>query len=422
MMERPDVIVVGAGLAGLASALRLEEAGLRTLVLEASDGVGGRVRTDRIQGFQLDRGFQVLLTAYREASHVLDFAALNLRAFEPGALVRHGGRFHRVSDPRRRPTELVATLRAEVGSLSDKLRVNRLRSRVQKGSEEDLFARPERSTLEALRDEGFSPAMVERFMRPFLGGILLEPELETSSRMFEFVFRMFSAGDATLPAEGMGAIPGQLADRLPADRISLNVKVDHLTSGGVVLVDGERLEGRAVVVATDGLSAARLIPGMPAPRSCSVLCLYYAAESPPDCGRFLALDGEAEGPVNNLCVPSEVAPSYAPPGNALVSATVLGMSKTSDAELDKAVKVQLERWFGNGVRDWQLLRIYHIYHALPAQPVGWLRPRPARLAQGLYVCGDHRENASIEGALVSGRKAAEAVIEDLAGASRGASL
>jgi phytoene dehydrogenase-like protein len=201
------VLVVGAGLAGLCCAERLADHGLAPLVLEAAEDVGGRVRTDEVEGCLLDRGFQVLLTAYPTAREVLDYQALHLQPFEPGALVRCGGRFHRVADPWRRPFAALQGVFGPIGSLSDKLRVAALRRRVLQGAVRDLFERPERTTMAALREAGFSTAMIDRFFRPFLGGVFLDTKLETSSRMFEFVFRMFASGDVAIPARGMQAIP-----------------------------------------------------------------------------------------------------------------------------------------------------------------------------------------------------------------------
>jgi phytoene dehydrogenase-like protein len=415
--EDGGVYVVGAGLAGLRCARRLHERGVPATVLEAGDGVGGRVRTDRVDDFLLDRGFQVLLTAYPEAADALDYEALELRPFYPGAVVRTGGRFVTVADPSRRPWGGVRTAFAPVGGLGDKLKAASLRRRVTSGSLEELFARPETTTREALAAGGFSNAIVDRFFRPLFGGVLLDRELGTSSRMFEFVYRMFALGDVALPARGMGAIPEQLAGGLPRDQVRLGRRATALGDGGVTMADGERLPARVVVVATDGPTASALLGGEPAaPGSVAATCLYFAADRAPVDEPVIVLDGDGEGPVNHLCVPSSVAPAYAPPGAALVSATVLdrpGLPKGPD--LEAAVLGQLADWFGSGVVAWRHLKTYHIPHAQPAQPPGTLDPpeRPVRLGSGRYLCGDHRDNASINGALASGRRTADAVLEDL---------
>ena len=410
-----DAVIVGGGLAGLCCARHLHRAGLRPLILEAADAVGGRVRTDVVDGFRIDRGFQVFLTSYPEARRELDYAALRLRPFRPGALVRFAGAFHRLTDPWRRPLAALGSLFAPVGTLADKLRVGRLRSRVLAGAVEDRFRDPETTTLQALRDAGFSDAMIERFFRPFLGGVFLERELQTSSRMFGFVFRMFAAGDACLPEEGMEAIPRQLAAGLPPGTVRLGARVAELRPDSVRLESGEEVRGRAVVVAADGPSAARLLGDTAPAAGNGVTCVSFAAPRAPVAEPILVLDGEGRGPVNNLCVPTAVAPSYGPAGRHLVSATVLGVP-ADEPRLLADVRGQLADWFGPEVADWRHLRTDRIAYALPRQaPPALAEPeRPVRVRPGLYVCGDHRDQASIQGAMVSGRRAAEAVRGDLA--------
>ena len=214
--DTTDAVIVGAGLAGLACGCELAQRGLSCVLLEASDGVGGRARTDQVDGFLLDRGFQVLLTDYPEAKRLLDYPALQLQSFEPGALVRINGKFHRVSDPWRRPSEAMSTLMAPIGSVSDKLDLGKLRAKLSGDSQEDPQA-GQISTMQYLRDFGFSSAMIDSFFRPFLGGIFLERELLTSSRMFEFVFRMFSSGEAS-PSQSRHGRDGAATGCSPASQ------------------------------------------------------------------------------------------------------------------------------------------------------------------------------------------------------------
>ena len=414
MSARPDVLIVGAGLAGLCAARQLHEAGVSFQILEASDGPGGRVRTDRVDGFLLDRGFQVLLTAYPEAHRVLDYSALNLKRFSPGTFSWFAGRMNKLPDPWRTPGSWGEALRSEFGTLRDKFRVARLRSRLRHKSIEEIFARPERSTKEALQSLGFSQEFIHRFFRPFFGGILLDPELKSSSRMFEFIFKILSEGDTAVPAEGMGAIPAQLASGLPAGSMRLNARAETLHEDEVTLAGGESLRARAIIVAAEGPSAAHLI-GEAEPASRSVTCFYYSAEESPVPHPMLVLNGDGSGPVNNFTVLSEVAPSYAPAGKSLVSVTVLGIQKLTDEQLGGFIIAQMKSWFGPVARSWKFLRSYRIPHAQPQQFPGALEPpaRPVRIRPGVYLCGDHRDNASIHGAMHSGRRAAEAVLADL---------
>jgi phytoene dehydrogenase-like protein len=414
MPTGPDVFIVGGGLAGLCCARTLQAKGVRFQILEASDGIGGRVRTDEVDGYLLDRGFQVLLTAYPEAKRLLDFGRLELKSFAPATISCYAGRRNKFVDPWRTPGVWKETLRSELGTLGDKLRIARLRRRLQNSSIEEIFAGPDRSTKDALESARFSQQMISRFLRPFLGGILLDSELRSSSRMYEFVFKMMSEGNAALPSRGMGAIPAQLAERFPADAVRLNARVEELHENELKLSGGELLGSRAIVVAADGPSAARLI-GEVEPASRSVTCFYYVAEEAPATDPVLFLNGDGAGPVNHFAVISNVAPSYAPEGKHLISTTVLGTHKLTEMQLSGFIIAQMKNWFGKVAGSWQLLRGYGLTHAQPQQFPGALEPpqRPVRVRPGVYVCGDHRDNASIEGAMVSGRRAGEAVLADL---------
>lgn len=407
------VIIVGGGLAGLCAANRLHEARQPFVLLEASDRVGGRVRTDVVDGFRIDHGFQVFLDSYPEARRRLDLAALRLGHFRPGARVRYGGRFHDVADPWRMPSAALGTVFSGLLPFADLLRVGALRLHVTSGSLQQHLAEPETTTLAALRARGFSEPAIDRFFRPFLGGVFLERDLSTSSRMFEFVFRMFSLGRAGLPAEGMEAIPRQLVATLPAESVRCGTSVTQVRPDGVTLADGHALQASAVVVAVEGPEAARMLGGPIATSGHGVVTLSYAAETPPVREPVLVLDGEGRGPVNHLVVPSVPCPDYAPSGQHLVTATVL-RSTLDDAALDAAVRAQLGEWFGAEVSRWRLLRTERIAYALPSQQPPALAEveRPVRLAPGSFVCGDHRDTGSIQGAMVSGRRAADAVLAE----------
>lgn len=406
------VLIVGGGLAGLACALRLHEAGARPLIFERSDGVGGRVRTDQLDGFLLDRGFQVFLDAYPEAGDLLDKESLDLRAFRPGALIYRTSGMVRMMDVFREPRHLIESALAPVGSFADKLRVAKLRWRLMRLTTEEIAGHEDLTTESYLRHAGFSPRMIDGFFRSFYGGIFLERELQTSSRMFEFTFKMFSQGSATLPARGMGEIPRQLASRLPPDTIRLGAPVTEIQPGGITLKSREQFQGDAVVVATDASAAAGLVSagGTAGPVWRSVTCLYFAAARSPLGEAIIALNGTGSGLVNNVCVPSDLAPNYAPPGRALVSVSVLGIVESAD--LESRVLAELEAWFGGSVREWRHLRTYRIERALPRQAPGTGFTGPGfRKEAGVYLCGDHLWSASIEGAIISGLRTADAILK-----------
>jgi len=399
-----EVIVVGAGVAGLACAVRLHEAGVRVRVLEASDGVGGRIRSDVVDGFTLDRGFQVLLDAYPEARDIFDYDDLDLRPFRAGAMVRFGGRWRDLADPTREGWG--AAIRGAISpivTIGDALRVLSLRRRVMRTAADALLTQAtDRPTIEHLRALGFSEKIIERFFRPFLGGIFLERDLATSSRFFEFVFKMFSEGSACVPARGMQAIPDQLASRLPERAIELSHRVESI--GG--------LEADTVVVAVDVESSARLL-GEPAPtRWNATCCLHFAMDEPPLEAPSLLLNGEGAGAINNACIVSNVAPAYAPEGRALLSASVVGESPDDDHMLEGRVRANLREWFGDAVDGWDCLGVQRVRRALPSLPAGGEARPSVRVRPGVYRCGDWLETPSTNGALKSGRLAAEAILAD----------
>ncbi|MEP4077219.1 NAD(P)/FAD-dependent oxidoreductase [Haloferula sp.] len=404
----PDVetLVIGAGLAGLSCAVRLHESGHQVLVLEASDKVGGRLRTDVVDGFLLDRGFQVFLDAYPEARQFLDLEALDLQSFDPGALVWKRGKQHPVMDVFRRPDALFSSALAPVGSFTDKLLVAKLRWHLMRKPLKEIWASPEQSTAAYLEAFGFSARMVDEFFRSFYGGIFLEDQLETSSRIFQFTFKMFALGSATLPAKGMQAIPEHLASRLPDDAIRLRCPVDSVEGMSVSTQNGIIRVGQ-LVVAVDGESAHRLLPGLPRPGWNSTVCLHYAADEAPINQPIIALKGDRSGLINNVCVPSEVASGYAPAGKSLVCVSILGDHK-ADAAFEQRIRGELVEWFGSQSADWQLLKMETIRKALPVGPPGHGVTHDDQ--PPVFHCGDFTTSGSIEGAIISGLRAADRIL------------
>lgn len=410
------VVVVGAGLSGLAAARHLTRNGIAVLVLEGGDAVGGRVRTDIVDGFRLDRGFQLYNPAYPEGRRVLDTEALDLRAFVAGARVvlRPRGRRQvaRVADPRREPSWTLSSLLARIGSPVSTTRFAAYAASRALRSPAALRDEPDITSAEALRRAGADRHLMERLLRPFLSGVFLEADLTTSRRFLDLVLRSFVRGTPSVPARGMQQIPDQLA---VGTDVRLGAPVAEVSARGITLAEGGTITADAVIVATDPVTAQRLVPGLRAPAPRSVTTWYYKPDGDPtrlaDGEAVLTLDGARRGPVINTVVLTHAAPEYAPPGTGLVSASALGVRPSAAHET--AVRDHLGWLYGVPTSRWELIATYPIPYALPAMPVPFDLRRPVRTPAGVYVAGDHRDTSSIQGALVSGRRAAEAVLEDL---------
>lgn len=417
------VIIVGAGLAGLTCAKVLSESGASVEVFEASDGVGGRVRTDEREGFLLDRGFQVYFTAYPASRRHLDHDALDLRAFDPGAVVCRGRERNVLADPLRDPKSLLPSLFSDVAGLRDKLLILRLAASASPGGTEaagdwgaDSGSEPDETSESYLRRAGFSERFIDGFFRPFYGGILLDRSLSTSAKVLRFTFKMLATGKTAVPARGMAEIPRQLASRLPEGAIHLNASVKELLryGGGVTGVRTARgdHEADAVVVAAEGPEAAKL-SGADAPREGLVqTCVYYSCAPGSLGGKKIMLNAEDEGFLNNVVEVSRVAPGYAPDGRGLVSAVALGKdnTKVSDEETYRRGMEDITRWAPEA--DLAPLAVYRIPFAQFAQPPGVHAKLPANATRtpGLYLAGEYTQDSSINGSMLSGERAAGAVL------------
>lgn len=405
------IVIVGGGMAGLTAARYLQQSSSREVILlEAADAVGGRVRTDLVDGFRLDRGFQILLTAYPEARRILDYDALDLRAFRSGALIRQDQGFTEMPNPLREPLGIFKALTAPVGSLGDKLKLVDLMQDVNAvPNAADFFRDDDTSTLQYLHDYGWSDRMIETFFKPFFGGVFLENGLSTSSNFFRFVFKQFYNGEAVLPAAGMEAIPAQLAGGLTAGTVRLNSPVAALEGKVVHLEGGDSIRASHIVVATNDATADRLL-GRKENRQYNVTtCTYFVAPSSPSNKKLLMLNPHPLSVVHHMCVPTDVAPGYAPGGESLISVSTQGLELSDDVKLAADIKLELNQWFGAEVESWRHLRTYHLPHALPQFNAG-AKGESLQLSDSLYRCGDYTAYPSLNAAMQTGREVAEMIV------------
>ena len=419
MAQQYDVVIIGAGIAGLCAALQLQNEGLNVKIYDAADAAGGRMRTDKQDGFLLDRGFQVLLTTYPEATRLLDFDQLGLKHFAPGAMIYYHDKFHRLIDPFRNPMGVFSTLLNPITNWADRIKIVALRNRHKRLSIPQLFEQTEQSALNFLHEWQFSDTMIEAFFKPFLGGIFLDTELQTSSRMLEFVLKMFSEGYAALPAEGIQAIPRQIESQLLKDTIQLNTRVTKVEKNKITLENGEKINARAILIATDAPQAQQLLGNTATinTQANSVRCIYFAADKPPLAAPILLLNGSGKGIINNVAIPSLVNPQYAPAGRHLISVSVIQPTNhLTDEQLFIQVRSELRHWFKKEVRYWEYLKTYTIPYALPQSPN--LQPLHKDNIQpiqpGIYICGDHLNTPSLNGAMESARLTADTISWDLA--------
>ncbi|MCP9959242.1 NAD(P)/FAD-dependent oxidoreductase [Streptomyces sudanensis] len=407
--DHADVVVVGAGLAGLAAAHHLTAAGLTVRVLEAAPEVGGRMATDHVDGFRLDRAGPLLNTSYPELRRFAGADSGALRLFQPGVLVHGAGRLYRTGEVRGGPRSALTRALAGGPRPLDQARLGASLARLADTPTDRLLARPERPASEALAGRGPSSRAATAFLRPLLGALLGDPDLTTSSRCADLALRGFARGRLCVPAGGAARLPERMAQALPAGTVRTGVRVEEASISRVATAEHGEFTCRSLVVATGARAAAELLPGLRVPAFHPVTVLHHAAPAAPLAAPALLLDADRSGPVSHTAVMSEVDPARAPRGRALVTSTVLG---TPPDDLDARVRRHLAALYGTGTADWELLAVRHDPEAVPAMPVPHDLRRPVRLLAGLYVCGDHRDVSSPQGALHSGRRAAQAILQD----------
>ena len=409
MTNSVDVAIIGAGLAGLAAARQLSIHGVEVAVLEASDGPGGRVRSDYVDGFTLDRGFQLYNPAYPEAARVLDHAQLDLHKLSGSIGIVGEGTLHSLTDPRRNLLKALSGLSPSTGHLTGKAKLARYAWQQYRRSVAEIESQPDVDALTALRAAGVDQRTIDQVLLPFFSGVFLEPDLSTSRRFLDLVLRTFVKGTPSLPRAGMQAIADQLHAALPEQSVKFHSMVRSL-SGTTVCTDDGATHARAVIVAADAPSAAHLLPGVPIPAGHHVTTWYHATDRVLHDGRpTLVIDPTRSGPLVNSVPLSNAVASYAPPNFTLISSSALTSHGT-----EHQVRHQLARMHRAPTNSWSLIGSYSIDYALPAMSVPLQVRKPTRLSDSIYIAGDYRATASIQGAMVSGRRAADAILQDWA--------
>ncbi|WPO74242.1 FAD-dependent oxidoreductase [Streptomyces sp. KN37] len=427
-----DVVIVGAGAAGLSAAHRLTSAGVTTVVLEAAPHVGGRMSTEKVDGFRLDRIGQLLTTSYPELRRTPGLDALVLRPFAPGLLVHSDGRRHRAAEPLSgrsargaltaaralasaprvpRPARTVSgaapRTAAPLGGPLDQARLGAALARLAATPVERLLARPELPAARALAARGLPSRTIDGFLRPLLSALLCDPGLTTSSRCADLALHAFARGRLCIPEGGAEVLPELLAAALAPGTVRTGVRVTSVATTSVTTAEHGEISCRAVLLATDARAAAELLPGLRVPPFHELTVFHHTVPEPPLDGPALLLDADRAGPVAHTSVISRVDPSRAPADRVLVSSTVLGPPPD-----ERTVRAHLATLYGAPTDRWELLAVHHTREAVPAMPPPHDPRRPVRLLSGLYVCGDHRDTSTVQGALHSGRRAAHAVLTD----------
>lgn len=406
-----STVIIGGGISGLTCAKYLNEKGYNFMLLEGSDALGGRVRTDKVDGFLLDRGFQILLTNYPEAKKILNYNNLDLKYFGSGALIKAEKGFMKMENPFQNKMAYLTMAFSSVGTLSDKLKIRKFANELSEIPDDEFFNMEATDTLTFLRNYGWSEKMINNFFKPFYGGVFLENDLLTSSNFFQFTFKQFFKGDAAIPAEGIQAIPEQIAEMLPRNCIRKNARVKGFEGNQIYLEGGEVINAGRIVVATDLKSSDKLL-GETNERTYNITtCTYFSAEISPLKGqKFIALNPNRRGAVHNICVPSDISSHYGNAGKSLISVSTQGLDKLDERNLTNKIKLELFDWFGPSVNVWKHLKTYHIPESLVQYRAASKRQN-SKLGDNLYRCGDYLAYPSLNAAMQTGREVAQMIME-----------
>ena len=405
MKDKKSIYIIGAGVSGLIAAYELEQEGYHPIIIEQTDEVGGRVKTIHEKGYALDLGFQVLLSAYPLAKKYLELDALELHKLESGALIYVNDKTYRIGDPMRNWKMLFPTIFSDIGSISDKLKVLKLNNRLKRKSIHEIFESRETTTLQYLIEFGFSPKIIERFFKPFFAGIFLESNIQTSSRMFEFVYKMFGEGYATIPKLGIGEISNQLKNKLRHTEFIFNSEVKDITNDKILMVSGENLPHDGVIIATNSTSIIRSHKGSDTKwKAC--MCLYFEVDQTNIPANTIALIADSGNYANNLYAYTDVKT-----GKAILSVTALEHMNKPDAEIIEKIIAEVKKYTGALKVDF--IHHYRIKQALPdIQNLKMtLQAGENQVMDNIFLAGDTLMNGSLNAAMESGRIAAKSLLE-----------
>lgn len=398
------IVIIGAGIAGLTCAKYLKDNGIEETILEASDAVGGRVRTDLVDGFKLDRGFQVLLTSYPEAEKLLNYKDLQFKHLPSGARIRNGNDFFVMPNPLKNILTAPQALFSPVGSLFDKMKILQLNSDTRNAVEPS--SKSDETTINFLKTYGYSDAMLNNFFKPFMGGVFLEEDLQTDSSFFKFLYKMFAKGEVVVPKNGMQAISEQIAAHLSPEQIRLKTKVEKIDGKTIYLENGEAIEAEKIVIATDGNSAAKLLEDEAKAQFNGTVCLYFVSDKPLKLNGepYLIINANSDELIDHILPISDIAPSYAPEDRTLISVNLIGNKEFTEEK----VLTELNKWFGIDY-DWKHLNTYKIPEALPQYFTDSTTENSLKISENLYRCGDYTAYPSLNAAMKTGREVAEMI-------------
>ena len=408
--EKLKIHIIGAGISGLIASKVLEENGYYPTLIESSNDVGGRIKTINKDGYQLDRGFQVLLTEYPEAKKHLDYKSLKLQRLISGACIFIKKEHIIIGNPIVNISLLIPTLFSKIGTLQDKLKIIKLYLNLRFKSIDKIFISEEIKTIDYLKNRGFSKKIITHFFKPFFAGIFLETELSTSSRMFEFVFKMFAQGSVAIPESGIQEIPNQIANKLTKTKFLFNTKVDKVIEGVIILKNQNKIKSDYTIIATE---FDNLIDqyNVNSTKWKSCVNFYFETEKKSIRNGLIGLIPEKKSVINNILFVSGIKSRTKGPKD-LLSVTVIDSKSYSNDDLIEQVKYELKKYC-----DINIIRLVHQFNIPKSLPdlkdISYTKSlSESQISDSIFLAGDHRLNGSLNAAMTSGEIAALQLINN----------